>query len=212
MTTSNPFGNSSNEFGNCFQDRSSLFSSGQNQNSFLSLLTLFLICRRSEEERTPFARNPTGSLRPFHENDWQSSSFSSWSDLNSPLMPDLFSHPLHPSELDPTSSLQCQFPSLPSFSFDPTPVKPLSPFPHPDLVQPYLPVNYFYPSYPRKQDCPNYPIRKLSPRSSEFIPRKNREREDNCIDIEKVKRGEDKRTTLMIRNIPNGYSYRYALM
>ena len=32
----------------------------------------------------------------------------------------------------------------------------------------------------------------------------NRNASDNILDIEKVKRGEDKRTTLMIRNIPNG--------
>ena len=32
----------------------------------------------------------------------------------------------------------------------------------------------------------------------------NLQSDENILDIEKVKRGEDKRTTLMIRNIPNG--------
>lgn len=46
----------------------------------------------------------------------------------------------------------------------------------------------------------------LSAKSQPFSSRAHSRRdEENVLDIEKVKRGEDKRTTLMIRNIPNGY-------
>ena len=168
--------------------------------------------RSSEEELNPFARNNTGSLHSFHENDWQSPSSQTWDELHSLLMLDhSFSNPFY-SETENNSLLQYQLASIPSLAHDTNSMQNPSNFPHPDFVQPFLPMNYYYPLVPCTQEVPHQQdiprrcqARKLSPRSSEFFPKKNKEREDNRIDIEKVKRGEDKRTTLMVRNIPNGY-------
>ncbi|KNB44446.1 protein MEI2-like 1 [Blastocystis sp. subtype 4] len=124
-----------------------------------------------------------------------------------------FSNPFYSSETENNSLLQYQLASIPSLAHDTNSMQNPSNFPHPDFVQPFLPMNYYYPLVPCTQEVPHqqdiprrYQARKLSPRSSEFFPKKNREREDNRIDIEKVKRGEDKRTTLMVRNIPNGFT------
>lgn len=54
---------------------------------------------------------------------------------------------------------------------------------------------------PKRPESSPFPLKHtLSAESSEFVPKKA----DYSIDIEKVRRGEDKRTTLMVRNIPNG--------
>lgn len=69
----------------------------------------------------------------------------------------------------------------------------------------YSPSMYYNPS-------PSHIKSNLSAKSQQFCPRgyfqpKEVRDDENILDIEKVKRGEDKRTTLMIRNIPNGYEF-----
>lgn len=63
-------------------------------------------------------------------------------------------------------------------------------------------VNHSYSGVPYQTSAPSFSSN-LSARSKRFSPSYKRT-DDYTLDIEKVKRGEDKRTTLMIRNIPNG--------
>lgn len=64
-------------------------------------------------------------------------------------------------------------------------------------------VNHSYPGVPYQTSIPSYSSN-LSARSQRYFPPSCKCTDDYTLDIEKVKRGEDKRTTLMIRNIPNG--------
>lgn len=158
--------------------------------------------------------NDTLALRPFPEHDWKSSTLQNWGDSNSPLMPDhSFSQSFFSAELENSNPFQHGQVLIPSISYPrdsllvqhqpPPQLQPL-PLPRPQPVPSFQQVNYFYPPFPYQQEVPRPPVRTLSARSSEFIPKKNLIRDDNGIDIDKVKRGEDRRTTLMIRNIPNG--------
>lgn len=103
---------------------------------------------------------------------------------SAPLFPDS-SSPLF-TDHSPTASWTPIHPPVwpPRESFLP-PTRPLfgSPFP------------------PKRSESSPFSLKHtLSAGSSEFVPKKT----DYSIDIEKVRRGEDKRTTLMVRNIPNG--------
>ena len=73
-----------------------------------------------------------------------------------------------------------------------SPREPFLPSPRPVFGSPFPPK--------RPESSPFSLKHTLSADSSEFVPKKA----DYSIDIEKVRRGEDKRTTLMVRNIPNG--------
>lgn len=63
-------------------------------------------------------------------------------------------------------------------------------------------VNHSYPGLSYQTSIPSYSC-DHSARSQRYFP-SCKCTDDYNLDIEKVKRGEDKRTTLMIRNIPNG--------
>ena len=73
----------------------------------------------------------------------------------------------------------------------------------------YAPYADFPYSYQQQPACspPRHVTQPLSENTKSFVPRSFNNDEANVIDLEKVKSGQDQRTTLMIRNIPNGYVF-----
>ena len=81
---------------------------------------------------------------------------------------------------------------------------PYADFPYSYQQQPACSYSY----YPSPSFCPpRHVTQPLSANTKSFVPHSFNNDEANVIDLEKVKSGQDQRTTLMIRNIPNGYVF-----
>ena len=78
----------------------------------------------------------------------------------------------------------------------------------PSYTQPsYYPPNpYSQPSFYPSSFGYRQPSQRMSAQTRSFVPRSvsSASEDPNIIHLDKVRSGEDKRTTLMIRNIPNG--------
>ncbi|KAK8832051.1 hypothetical protein WA577_005148 [Blastocystis sp. JDR] len=85
----------------------------------------------------------------------------------------------------------------------------------PSYTQPsYYPPNpYSQPSFYPSSFGYRQPSQRMSAQTRSFVPRSvsSASEDPNIIHLDKVRSGEDKRTTLMIRNIPNGFSRKVLL-